>query len=367
MPGGYTKGMADADSAAVPWDAPAVAGLLQTSREHGCVNDSELERVVDELDLAPEQVDAIVERLHDEGVELRDDCGVRDRPHTSISNGELAGYTTDALQLFLNEAGRHALLTPAEEVELSKRIERGDLEAKDRLVTSNLRLVVSIARKYQNVGELALLDLIQEGMLGLIRAAEKFDWRKGFRFSTYATLWIRQAISRALDERGRTIRLPINVAQRQRKVANAERELTTQLGRAPDAGGARGARGGHAAPGRRAARRGAQGHEPRAAGRRRGRERARPAAARRRAAARGGGRGRAARRDGARDRAVAAGSRARGDPDALRARRRSRAGLDPRGGAPARAATGRRPEARAARARGTGVAAGAGRAAGRGA
>jgi RNA polymerase primary sigma factor len=158
---------------------------------------------------------------------------VRTRPPTAISNGELAGYTTDALQLFLNEAGRHRLLTPAEEIELSKRIERGDLEAKDRLVTSNLRLVVSIARKYQNVGELTLLDLIQEGTLGLIRAAEKFDWRKGFRFSTYATLWIRQAISRALDERGRTIRLPINVAQRGRKIANAERDLNNRLGRAP--------------------------------------------------------------------------------------------------------------------------------------
>jgi RNA polymerase primary sigma factor len=225
--------MADADIATVPWAAAAVTALLRTGREHGCVHDSELERVVDELDLVPEQVDALVERLHDDGVELRDDCGVRDRPHTAISNGDLAGYTTDALQLFLNEAGRHKLLTPAEEVELAKRIERGDLEAKDRLVTSNLRLVVSIARKYQNLGELSLLDLIQEGTLGLIRAAEKFDWRKGFRFSTYATLWIRQAISRALDERGRTIRLPINIAQRERKIAASERELATSLGRPP--------------------------------------------------------------------------------------------------------------------------------------
>ena len=225
--------MADSETAAVPWGAAAVTALLRTGRDVGCVNDSELERVVDELDLAPDQVDALVERLHEDGVELRDDCGVRNRPPTAISNGELAGYTTDALQLFLNEAGRHRLLTPAEEIELSKRIERGDLEAKDRLVTSNLRLVVSIARKYQNVGELTLLDLIQEGTLGLIRAAEKFDWRKGFRFSTYATLWIRQAISRALDERGRTIRLPINVAQRGRKIANAERDLNNRLGRAP--------------------------------------------------------------------------------------------------------------------------------------
>jgi RNA polymerase primary sigma factor len=225
--------MADAETAAVPWDDPAVTALLRSGHDVGCLNDSELERVVDELDLAPDQVDGLVERLREEGVELRDDCGVHDRPPTAISNGELAGYTTDALQLFLNEAGRHRLLTPAEEVELSKRIERGDLEAKDRLVTSNLRLVVSIARKYQNVGELTLLDLIQEGTLGLIRAAEKFDWRKGFRFSTYATLWIRQAISRALDERGRTIRLPINVAQRGRKIAGAERELSVRLGRQP--------------------------------------------------------------------------------------------------------------------------------------
>jgi RNA polymerase primary sigma factor len=135
--------------------------------------------------------------------------------------------------LFLNEAGRHPLLRPEAEIELAKRIEAGDQEAKDRMVTSNLRLVVSIARRYQGVSELSLLDLIQEGMFGLIRAAEKFDWRRGFRFSTYATLWIRQAIGRAADERGRTIRLPINVAQRERRVANAERELTTRLGRPP--------------------------------------------------------------------------------------------------------------------------------------
>jgi RNA polymerase primary sigma factor len=223
--------MADADT--VPWDAPAVTTLLRSGREIGCVNDSDLERVVDELDLDTDQVDALVARLNEDGIEVRDDCGVHSRPLTAVTNGELAGYTTDALQLFMNEAGRHRLLTPAEEVELSKRIERGDLAAKEQLITANLRLVVSIARKYQGIGEMSLLDLIQEGMLGLIRAAEKFDWRKGFRFSTYATLWIRQAIGRAIDERGRTIRVPVNVAQRERKIAASERELSVRLGRPP--------------------------------------------------------------------------------------------------------------------------------------
>jgi RNA polymerase primary sigma factor len=213
--------------------APEVTALFESGRERGCIDESELERVVVELDLDHEQVDSIAADLNDEGIEIRDDCGLRRSPPTSVSNRELAGYTTDALQLFLNEAGRHALLTPDEEIELAKRIERGDLEAKERMITANLRLVVSIARKYQSAGQLSLLDLIQEGMFGLIRAAEKFDWRKGFRFSTYATLWIRQAIGRALDERGRTIRLPISVAQRERKIATAERELAARLGRSP--------------------------------------------------------------------------------------------------------------------------------------
>ena len=212
---------------------PEIQALLEAGRELGCVDESELSHVVEELDLDHEQVAEIAARFNDEGVAILDDCGHRDTPPTAVSNREMATYTTDALQLFLNEAGRHDLLKPAEELELAKRIERGDLEAKERLINSNLRLVVSIARKYQGIGQLSLLDLIQEGMFGLIRSAEKYDWRKGFRFSTYATLWIRQAIGRALDERGRTIRLPINIAQRERKIANAERELSTRLGRPP--------------------------------------------------------------------------------------------------------------------------------------
>jgi RNA polymerase primary sigma factor len=140
--------------------------------------------------------------------------------------------TTDALQLFLNEAGRYTLLTAAEEVELAKKIERGDKQAKDLMVNSNLRLVVSIAKKYQGHG-LSLLDLIQEGIIGLIRAVEKFDWRRGFKFSTYATWWIRQAVQRGVANKSRTIRIPVHIVERETKIARAERDLTAKLERPP--------------------------------------------------------------------------------------------------------------------------------------
>jgi RNA polymerase sigma factor (sigma-70 family) len=138
----------------------------------------------------------------------------------------------DSLQLFFNEARKHPLLNAEEEVELAKRIEKGDLEAKDRMINSNLRLVISVARKYQGQG-LPLGDLIQEGMLGLIRAVEKFDWRKGFKFSTYGTLWIRQAIGRGLANSGRTVRLPVHIVARARKISDAERTLAVEFGRQP--------------------------------------------------------------------------------------------------------------------------------------
>ena len=147
------------------------------------------------------------------------------------THGEL-GHSPDSLELFLRQARNHALLTAEEEVELAKRIEKGDLEAKERMINSNLRLVVSQARRYQGHG-LPMEDLVQEGMLGLIRAVERFDWRRGFKFSTYGTLWIRQAIQRGLQNHGRTIRVPVHVAQRQVKVRKLESELGTKLGREP--------------------------------------------------------------------------------------------------------------------------------------
>jgi RNA polymerase primary sigma factor len=210
-------------------DEQGINELLARGADSGCVEWSEIEG----LELTPEELIELQDELQERGVDIRDDCG---RPHvepTRYTNAELAATTTDALALFLNEAGRYPLLGSEEEIELAKRIERGDLEAKERMVNSNLRLVVSIARKYQGLGDLSLLDLIQEGVLGLIRAAEKFDWRKGFRFSTYATLWIRQAIQRGLADRGRQIRLPVNVAQRERKIATMERQMSTRLGREP--------------------------------------------------------------------------------------------------------------------------------------
>jgi RNA polymerase primary sigma factor len=150
----------------------------------------------------------------------------------TYAGGKVASETPDGLGLFLQRIGRHPLLNAAEEVELAKQIEVGDREAKEKMINSNLRLVVSIAKKYRR-RDLALLDLIQDGVLGLIRAVEKFDWRLGQKFSTYATWWIRQAINRANDNSSRTIRLPVHIVQRQNGIRRAERELGVRLHRAP--------------------------------------------------------------------------------------------------------------------------------------
>jgi len=206
--------------------------LVERGEEHGCVNLSELGDLVRDLDLDDDEAGELHARLEALGIDVTDDCGRGGLTATRVDPQTFAGTTTDALQLFLNELGRYPLLTAAEEIDLAKRIERGDLAAKDRMILSNLRLVVSIAKKYQGA-DLPLLDLIQEGIFGLVRAAEKFDWRKGYKFSTYATFWIRQAIQRGIETKARTIRIPIHVGQRERKIAKAERELSARLGRAP--------------------------------------------------------------------------------------------------------------------------------------
>jgi RNA polymerase primary sigma factor len=211
---------------------PEVAALIARGEERGCINLSELDELAQALELVDEDVDALESYIESQGIDISDDCGRTGVEPTTFRNGELAAATTDALQLFLNEIRRYPLLTAAEEVELSKRIEQGDLAAKERMINSNLRLVVSIAKKYQGQ-ELSLLDLIQEGIFGLIRAAEKFDWRKGYKFSTYATFWIRQAIQRGLANKARTIRIPVHIGQRERKIVRAERELAATLGRDP--------------------------------------------------------------------------------------------------------------------------------------
>src|SRR5256714_542084 len=206
--------------------------LMEHGEEHGCVNMTELYEVVARLELEEEDTEAVLERLHERGIEITDDCSRVTEEEVSYTNDLLASMTSDALQLFLNEIGRYPLLTAAQEVELSKRIERGDARAKEQMINSNLRLVVSIAKHYQGHG-LSLLDLIQEGIIGLIRAAEKFDWRKGFKFSTYATWWIKQAVQRGVANKARVIRITVHVVEREQKVLRAERELVAKRERTP--------------------------------------------------------------------------------------------------------------------------------------
>jgi RNA polymerase primary sigma factor len=218
-----------------PEDLPPgadVAALFDRALATGNVAESDIEHLVQEIGLGPAEVEDLRDQLAALGIAVIDDVG-RPAPETRYANAELAHYAVDALGQFLAEAGRHRLLSAAEEQALARRIERGDLRAKEELITHNLRLVVSIARRYQGT-ELTLLDLIQEGTLGLIRAAEKYDWRKGFRFSTYATLWIRQAIGRALSNQARAIRLPAEIGHAERRIAREHARLRDELGRDPD-------------------------------------------------------------------------------------------------------------------------------------
>jgi RNA polymerase primary sigma factor len=202
--------------------------LLEAGRENGQLHADEIAVALDELDLDAAQIDDFYHALEELHIEVV--SAAEDEQEAPVE--EPREVSTDALQLFLKDIGKVDLLTAAQEVELAKRIERGDHSAKQEMVEANLRLVVSIAKKYRNQG-LPFLDLIQEGTIGLVRAAEKFDYRKGFKFSTYATWWIRQAVARALADKGRTIRMPVHVVEKLNKILRTERKLRAERGREP--------------------------------------------------------------------------------------------------------------------------------------
>ena len=209
--------------------------LLERAEEQGLVLRAEIDEVAEHEGFSQTEVESLLHDLEERGIEIvvdEDEADDTPAAKRAVAAAAPASFTTDSLQLFLNDAGRYPLLTAAEEVELAKRIEKGDLEAKNRMINSNLRLVVSIAKRYQGNG-LPLGDLIQEGIIGLIRAAEKFDWRKGFKFSTYATWWIRQAVQRGIGNKAREIRIPVHILERETKISRAERDLTGELGRYP--------------------------------------------------------------------------------------------------------------------------------------
>jgi RNA polymerase primary sigma factor len=222
-----------------------VKNLLTRGQAEGVIAYGDVATALREVDVDEGDIEELYGFIESQGVELVDDVDPAQRENADAQRTDgkrkrrkspaldlKADMTTDSLQLFLKDIGKVRLLTAQEEVDLAKRIERGDLDAKQKMVESNLRLVVSIAKNYRNQG-LPFLDLIQEGTLGLVRAAEKFDYRKGFKFSTYATWWIRQAIARALADKARTIRIPVHVVEKLNKIGRAERKLVTELGREP--------------------------------------------------------------------------------------------------------------------------------------
>jgi RNA polymerase primary sigma factor len=208
-----------------------VEALLDESAERGFLDEADLEAFGLEHDLQADDLDELRRALDERDIEVRPAADeVEEAPEAPRG----PAMTTDSLQLFLNEAGRHRLLTAADEVALAKRVERGDLAAKERMINSNLRLVVSIAKRYQG-HDVPLLDLIQEGVIGLNRAVEKFDWRKGYKFSTYATWWIRQACQRAVANQSKTIRIPVHVQERRVKLARAAAQFEARHGRSATA------------------------------------------------------------------------------------------------------------------------------------
>ncbi|HZG35425.1 MAG TPA: sigma-70 family RNA polymerase sigma factor, partial [Gaiellaceae bacterium] len=206
-----------------------VSGFLAEAEERGSVRADELEALATEHELDDEALESVREALAAAEVDIEP---VEAAPERALDLTPSAGGVTDSLQLFLNSIGKHNLLTAADEVALAKRVERGDPAAKERMVNANLRLVVSIAKRYQGHG-LPLLDLIQEGTIGLNRAVEKFDYRKGFKFSTYATWWIRQSCQRAVANQSDTIRIPVHVQERRLKLRRIRQALEVKLGREP--------------------------------------------------------------------------------------------------------------------------------------
>jgi RNA polymerase primary sigma factor len=210
--------------------------LIEAGEERGWIEPAELEAFAVENDLPEGEITDVVKELERIGLEVREpvteEKNTKHKPEPVIYEASAPSGAGDSLQLFLADVGKHKLLTAHEEVVLAKAIERGDGLAKRRMIESNLRLVVSIAKGYRGLG-VPFLDLIQEGTLGLNRAVEKFDWRRGYKFSTYATWWIRQAVARALADKARTIRMPVHIVERMQKMNRAERLLWTQLGREP--------------------------------------------------------------------------------------------------------------------------------------
>ena len=208
--------------------------FLENAESTGSVDVVAIEELAEELDLGDDELAMVRAELEARGVEVASAPATPKDDELELDLEPEAASSVDSLRQFMNDIGKHALLTAAEEVALAKRVERGDKGAKERMINSNLRLVVSIATRYQGHG-VALGDLIQEGTLGLNRAVEKFDWRRGFKFSTYATWWIRQACQRAISNQSQTIRIPAHVHERRLKLARLGRELEAKHGREPTA------------------------------------------------------------------------------------------------------------------------------------
>jgi RNA polymerase primary sigma factor len=228
-------------------ESDQIRAIVEGAEERGFVDPALLEAFAAELELNDNEIEELTRELERTGLEIGQPAApaadarpatpkeeAKEKPDEPAPEPEVAPVaisgSADSLQLFLADVGRHKLLTAAEEVMLAKRIERGDVTAKRHMIESNLRLVVSIAKGYRGLG-VPFLDLIQEGTLGLNRAVEKFDWRRGYKFSTYATWWIRQSVQRAVANHARTIRVPVHVVERQQKLSRAARRLEVELGR----------------------------------------------------------------------------------------------------------------------------------------